>query len=105
MKSIWGIQAASRTTAPWRFGQLWPARQQHSVLYPSVPTRPAYPVGTGSWHPVVSATRASGIAGLMSNYALERSVKRRSERAAGARTIIAPAARWQRLARPAQRGR
>jgi hypothetical protein len=28
-----------------------------------------------------------------------------SERAAGARTIIAPAARWLRLARPAQRGR
>jgi len=32
-------------------------------------------------------------------------VKGLSERAAGAQTIIAPAARWLRLARPAQRGR
>jgi len=39
------------------------------------------------------------------NYALERSVTRWLWRAAGARTIIAPAARWPRLARPAQRGR
>jgi hypothetical protein len=36
---------------------------------------------------------------------LERSVRALSERAAGARTIIAPAARGPRLARPAQRGR
>jgi hypothetical protein len=42
---------------------------------------------------------------LTSNYALERPVTGLSERAAGARTIIAPAARWPRLARPAQRGR
>ena len=42
---------------------------------------------------------------MRSNYALERSVKGSSERAAGARTIIAPAARVMRLARPAQRGR
>jgi hypothetical protein len=40
-----------------------------------------------------------------SNYALERSVKGSSERAAGARTIIAPAARGFGLARAAQRGR
>jgi hypothetical protein len=40
-----------------------------------------------------------------SNYALERSVRGFYERAAGAQTIIAPAARWPRLARPAQRGR
>ena len=39
------------------------------------------------------------------NYALERSVTALSERAAGARTIFAPAARRPRLARPAQRGR
>jgi hypothetical protein len=55
--------------------------------------------------PIASATRASGIAGLMPNYALERSVKGLCKRAAGARTIIAPAARWYGLARPAQRGR
>jgi hypothetical protein len=41
----------------------------------------------------------------MPNSALERTVKGSSERAAGARTIIAPAARWFGLARPAQRGR
>ncbi len=42
---------------------------------------------------------------LTSNYALERSVRALSERAAGARTIIAPAARRPGCARPAQRGR
>jgi hypothetical protein len=42
---------------------------------------------------------------LTPNYALERSVTGFIERDAGARTIIAPAARWVRLARPAQRGR
>jgi hypothetical protein len=42
---------------------------------------------------------------LLSNYALERSVTALSMRAAGAQTIIAPAARWYGLARPAQRGR
>jgi hypothetical protein len=41
----------------------------------------------------------------MPNYALERTVRRLSGRAAGARTIIAPAARRFGLARPAQRGR
>jgi hypothetical protein len=41
----------------------------------------------------------------MPNNALERTVKGFSERAAGARTIFAPAARWLRLARPAQRER
>ena len=41
----------------------------------------------------------------ISNYALERSVKGLRERAAGAQTIIAPAARCAGLARPAQRGR
>ena len=40
-----------------------------------------------------------------SNNALERAVKAFSERAAGAQTIITPAAREPRLARPAQRGR
>jgi len=40
-----------------------------------------------------------------SNYALERSVRGWSERAAGAQTIIAPAARLMRRARTAQRGR
>jgi hypothetical protein len=39
------------------------------------------------------------------NYALERSVRALSERAAGAQKIIAPAARWNGLARPAQRER
>ena len=41
----------------------------------------------------------------MPNYPLERFVTGLSERAAGAQTIIAPAARVQRFARPAQRGR
>jgi len=40
-----------------------------------------------------------------SNNALERSVTGLSEGTAGARTIIAHAARVMRLARPAQRGR
>jgi hypothetical protein len=39
------------------------------------------------------------------NYAFERSVTGWLRRAAGAQTIIAPAARRPRLARPAQRGR
>jgi len=39
------------------------------------------------------------------NYALEQTVTRLSERAAGAQKMIAPAARWVGLARPAQRGR
>jgi hypothetical protein len=39
------------------------------------------------------------------NYALERSVRALSERAAGARNDCAPAARRPRTARPAQRGR
>ena len=42
---------------------------------------------------------------MRSNYALERAVRTLSERAAGAQKIIAPAARWPRVARPAQRGR
>jgi len=42
---------------------------------------------------------------LVPNYALERTVRGWSERAAGARKIIAPTARRPRLARPAQRGR
>jgi hypothetical protein len=42
---------------------------------------------------------------VMPNYTLERTVTPSSERAAGARTIIAPAARWYGRARPAQRGR
>jgi len=42
---------------------------------------------------------------MMPNYAFERSVTRMSLRAAGAQAIFAPAARWPRLARPAQRGR
>ncbi len=41
----------------------------------------------------------------MSNYAMERSVTALSERAAGAWTIIAPAAPGQAVPRPAQRGR
>jgi hypothetical protein len=39
------------------------------------------------------------------NYALERSVKGLAKGAAGASEIIALAARWPRIARPAQRGR
>jgi hypothetical protein len=39
------------------------------------------------------------------NYALERTVRGLSERAAGAQDEFAPAARWFGLARPAQRGR
>ncbi len=42
---------------------------------------------------------------MLPNYALERSVRGLSERAAGARNIVAPAARGFGLARPAQRGR
>src|SRR5262245_25886536 len=42
---------------------------------------------------------------MLSNYALERSVTPLSERAAGARKIVAPAARRPGCARPAQRGR
>ena len=42
---------------------------------------------------------------MRANYALERSVKGISERAAGAQAIVAPAARGFGLARPAQRGR
>jgi hypothetical protein len=42
---------------------------------------------------------------MMPNNALERSVRGSSERAAGARTIIAPAAHSWALPRPAQRGR
>jgi hypothetical protein len=42
---------------------------------------------------------------MLPNYALERAGKALSERAAGAQNIIAPAARWPRVARPAQRGR
>jgi hypothetical protein len=41
----------------------------------------------------------------LSNYALERSVTVLSERAAGARDIVAPAARGPGCARTAQRGR
>jgi hypothetical protein len=41
----------------------------------------------------------------MPNNALERTVKGSSERAAGAQTIFASAARGFGLARPAQRGR
>jgi len=40
-----------------------------------------------------------------SNYALERSVTGWIKRAAGARAMIAPAARIMRRTRPAQRGR
>jgi hypothetical protein len=42
---------------------------------------------------------------MTSNYAFERTVKGWIQRAAGARKIIAPAARVSRLARPAQRVR
>jgi hypothetical protein len=42
---------------------------------------------------------------LPSNNALERTVNGLCERAAGAQTIFAPAARGFGLARPAQRGR
>jgi len=45
------------------------------------------------------------LADVKPNYALERSVTGSSERAAGARTIVAPAARWQRWCAAAQRGR
>lgn len=42
---------------------------------------------------------------VLPNYTLERSATGLRERAVGAQIIIAPAARWPRLARPAQRGR
>ena len=48
---------------------------------------------------------STGMSCMRSNYALERAVKSSSERAAGARNEFAPAARWPRCARPAQRGR
>jgi hypothetical protein len=44
-------------------------------------------------------------ADVLSNYALERAVKSWNQRAAGARTIIAPAARWPSSCPAAQRGR
>ena len=58
---------------------------------------------------MASRARASGVAthddGLQSHYALERSVIAWSVRAAGAQTIIAPAARRPRWRAAAQRGR
>ena len=42
---------------------------------------------------------------MTSNYALERSVRGLAVGAAGAREIVAPAARSAGIARPAQRGR
>jgi hypothetical protein len=38
-------------------------------------------------------------------YVLQWSVTTLNDRAAGTRAIFAPAARWPRIARPAQRGR
>ena len=55
--------------------------------------------------PVVRATMASGITGLMPNYAFERSVKGCGWRAARVQRDFTLAARWYGLARPAQRGR
>src|SRR5688572_21420439 len=49
--------------------------------------------------------KSSHINGLLSKYALERSVRGFSERATGAQTIIAPTARSPDCARLAQRGR
>jgi hypothetical protein len=48
---------------------------------------------------------ACQLTAMWSNYALERSVKARGRRAAGARRDFAPAARRSGCARPAQRGR
>ena len=48
---------------------------------------------------------ALSLAGLWSNYALERSVKSLAMGAAGARNIVAPAAPGAVFPRPAQRGR
>ncbi len=47
------------------------------------------------------ALRSLIVHGMRPNYALERSVKVLSERAAGARKEFTPAARWTRFARPA----
>ena len=46
-----------------------------------------------------------GCSEMKPNYALERSARVLSGRAAGATEEFAPAARWPRVARPAQRGR
>ena len=60
------------------------------------------PTRGSSW---TNRRQVAALARVRPNYALERSVTALSERAAGARTIIAPAARRPRSARPAQRGR
>jgi len=105
MNSMLGVQVDSRSMVLRRFGQLWRGLPQHSVLSTSCQPRPAYPVRHGLWHPMDSATRASGIARLMPNYAFERTAKRCGWRAAGARNIVAPAARFKRLCAAAQRKR
>ena len=64
----------------------------------------AYHIAT-VWRDRNLANLITGSAGTLPNFALERSVTGFSERAAGAQTMIAPAARRPRLARPAQRGR
>jgi hypothetical protein len=53
----------------------------------------------------MSSSKISMFCDATYNYAFERSVTALSERAAGARKIVAAAARRPRSARPAQRGR
>jgi hypothetical protein len=64
---------------------------------PAALNKPMPGMSSSAW--TVGSSRVSRASSL------ERSVRGSSERAAGARTIIALAARWLRLARPAQRGR
>jgi hypothetical protein len=75
----------------------------------SVLPTPQLRVGRTMWHrlvnPVELAIGSTRTARMLPNYALERSVNCWGKRAAGARTIIAPAARRPRIARTAQRGR
>jgi hypothetical protein len=67
---------------------------------PSFPLPSSF-ASDGSWFYVLAAS----LRPLRPNYALERSVTGLCERAAGARKDFTPAARWNGLARPAQRGR
>ena len=68
------------------------------------PADRAYHIAT-LWLHEVSANRLTGSAGMLPNYALERSVKGLAVGAAGARKIVAPAALAIAVPRPAQRER
>ena len=70
----------------------------------ALPAERAYHIAT-LWLHEVRANRITGSAGMLPNYALERSVKSLRVGAAGAREHCAPAAPGAALPRPAQRRR